>query len=216
MALLQQLIHWFLPAELHFFDYTDEAAEAASQAAQLLAALTRAEGREAQLKKVDEIRDCEHAGDEALRRMTEALHQTFVTPIDREDLYLLTSSLEDISDYVSATANHLTTHDLQQLPSGSQELADLVAKATVEIREAVRLLRKDRSSPRVREAVRTVGYIEHEADVIFRLRLGDLFAHETDAIRLIKVKEFLEGLENAVDRCHSAAKVLETIAIKHG
>jgi len=216
MALLQRLIHWFLPAELHFFDYTDAAAEATSKAGELLTKLLRAQGREAQLALVDQIRDQEHAADEAMRKMTEALHQTFVTPIDREDLYLLASSVEDISDYIASTANHLTVHDLQHLPQGSQELGDLVAKATTEIREVVTLLRRERSSDRIRAAVRTISHIEQEADVIFRLRVGDLFANEKDAIQLIKFKEFLEGLENAVDRCNTAARVLESIAIKHG
>lgn len=216
MAALQRFLHWFLPSELHFFDYTDEAADASFRAGQLLAQLARADGRVAQLALVDGIRDCEHEADEAMRRMTEALHQTFVTPIDREDLYLLASAVEDISDYIAATANHLTVHDLQQLPLGSQELADVVAKATSEIRDAVALLRNDRSSDRIRHAVRTIEHLEHEADVVFRLRLGDLFANEKDAIQLIKIKEFLEGLENAVDRCNTVARVLETIAIKHG
>ncbi len=216
MQLLQQAIHWFLPKELHFFDYTDRAADAAHLAGQLVVELTRAQGRDAQLQLVEKLRDCEHEGDEAMRQMAEALDQTFVTPIDREDLYLLTSAVESISDFVSSTANHLTIHDLQGLPAGSRELADLVAKATAEIRDAIRLLRSHRSDPRIRAAVRSVHYLEHEADVIFRVRLGDLFAHEKDAIELIKKKEFIEGLEDAVDRCQVAARVLENIAIKHG
>lgn len=216
MKLLQRVIHWFLPSELHFFDYTDQAADATERAGRLLAELARSQDREVQLKLVDAIRDCEHEADEAMARMSEGLQQTFVTPIDREDLYLLASSVEDISDFISATANQLSVHNLWQMPAGSLELADLVAKATAEIKVAVHLLRRDRSSERIRKAVKDIAYMEHESDVIFRLRVGDLFANEKDAIELIKVKEFLEGLEDTVDRCQSVAKVLETIAIKHG
>jgi uncharacterized protein Yka (UPF0111/DUF47 family) len=216
MKLLQRVIHWFLPSELHFFDYTDQAADATERAGKLLAELARAQGRENQLKLVDAIRDCEHEADEAMARMSEALQQTFVTPIDREDLYLLVSSVENVSDFISATANQLSVHNLWQMPAGSQELADLVAKSTTEIHIAVKLLRGNRSNARIMKAVKDIGYMEHESDVIFRLRVGDLFANEKDAIELIKIKEFLEGLEDTVDRCHSVAKVLETIAIKHG
>lgn len=216
MNFFQAAVKWLLPSEQHFFDHTDAAADAALRAGQLLVELSLARGREQQLVLVERLRDAEHDGDEAMRRMSEALDKTFVTPIDREDLYLLTSSVESISDFVCATANHLTVHNLETFPDGAQELAALVGKATEEIHTAVKLLRNHRDDERIRKAVRSLHYIEHEADVIFRLRLGDLFANEKDAIQLIKKKEFLEGLENAVDRCQSVGKVLENIAIKHG
>jgi uncharacterized protein Yka (UPF0111/DUF47 family) len=89
-------------------------------------------------------------------------------------------------------------------------------KAATQAREASTCLQGGLEADKVRALCRSIQYLEHEGDVIFRLRLGDLFAREKDAIQLIKHKEFLEGLEDAIDRCASAATVLEAIVIKNG
>lgn len=215
MGWLQALIRFFLPEEAHFFGYLDQAAIAANHSATLFVELTRAQGRDAQLVLVERIREAEHDGDRAKKDMSDALDRTFVTPLDREDLYTLISALENVSDFVSATANHLTVHQMDTLPEGSRELADILVKGTEQIVEAVGLLKSHKNFDRIRASSTSLHYLEHEADVIFRLRLGDLFSKEKDAIRLIKHKEFLEGLEDAVDRCASVGTCLEAIVIKN-
>lgn len=216
MNWVQSIIRLLLPHEEHFFDYVDAAATAADDSARLFVELTRADGRDQRLLFVERIREAEHAGDKAKKDMADALDTTFVTPLDREDLYTLTSALENVSDFVSATANHLTVHQMDTLPDGTRELADVLAKATAQFREGAACLRDPGNYDKIRALSRSIHYLEHEADVIFRLRLGDLFAREKDAIQLIKHKEFLEGLENAIDRCASVATVLEAIVLKHG
>jgi len=161
-------------------------------------------------------READHDGDKAKKDMADALDATFVTPIDREDLFHLVGVLENISDFISATANHLTVHQMDSLPEGTKELSAILLKATTQCREAAALLQAGENGNRVRALTQSVHYLEHEGDVIFRLRLGDLFAREKDAIQLIKHKEFLEGLEDSIDRCASAATVMEAIVIKYG
>jgi uncharacterized protein Yka (UPF0111/DUF47 family) len=215
MGWLRTLFGVFLPAEVQFWSYVAAAAAAAHQSAELFIELTEAPGREARIALVERIREAEHAGDHAMKQMSDALDATFVTPIDREDLYHLTSALENVSDFVSATANHLTVHQMDTLPLGSGELAQILVKATGQFAEAIEALRVGGAGDRVKAVCRSIQFLEHEADVVFRLRLGDLFAREKDAITLIKHKEFLEGLEDAVDRCSMVAKVMETIVIKN-
>lgn len=216
MNALQTVIRWFLPEEDKFYDYLDESCEAAKLSARLFVELTRAHGRDGQLVLVERIREAEHEGDRAMKRMADALDATFVTPIDREDLYHLTRTIETVSDFVAATANHLTVHQMDVLPEGLKDLADILLKATTQFKAAVKDLRDRRNADKIRAACQSIHYLEHEADVIFRLRLGDLFANQKDAIQLIKHKEFLEGLENAVDRCASVGNALEAIVIKNG
>lgn len=216
MGWLQSAIRWFLPEEGRFFDYIDAAARSSVDAAELFGELTRAKGRDAQLVLVERIREAEHAGDKAKKDMADALNRTFVTPLDREDLYLLTNAIENVSDFIAATANHLTVHRMDSLPKGTEEMSAILIKATHQFMEAVALLRTNKDAERVRAVVQSLHYLEHEADVIFRMRLGDLFANERDAITLIKHKEFLEGLEDAVDRCASVGTSLEAILIKNG
>ncbi|MBM4367993.1 MAG: DUF47 family protein [Deltaproteobacteria bacterium] len=146
----------------------------------------------------------------------DALDRTFVTPIDREDLYHLCSAVENVSDFIAATASHLTVHQMDTLPEGSRELGDILVKCTEQCVLGVGLLKNPKDYDKIRLSVQALHYMEHEADVIFRLRLGDLFTREKDAITLIKHKEFLEGLENAVDRCASVGTVLEAVVIKNG
>ena len=216
MSWLQRAIHWLLPEDGKFFDHLDAAALSSAQAAALFGELTKANGRDAQLVLVERIREAEHDGDRAKKDMADALNRTFVTPIDREDLYLLTNAIENVSDFISATANHLTVHDMATLPKGSDELSAILVRATLQCQEAVTMLRSDKDLVKIRAVAQSLHYLEHEADVIFRLRLADLFATEKDAITLIKHKEFLEGLEDAVDRCAVVGTSLEAILIKNG
>ncbi len=216
MSWIQNAIRWFLPEEGRFFDYLDAAARSAVEAAELFGQLAQARGHEGQIVLVERIREAEHAGDKAKKEMADALNRTFVTPLDREDLYHLTGAIENVSDFISATANHLTVHRMDSLPAGTQEMATILIKATQQFSEGITLLRNNKEPERIRAIVQSLHYLEHEADVIFRLRLGDLFANEKDAITLIKHKEFLEGLEDAVDRCASVGTSLEAILIKNG
>lgn len=214
--MLQQAIRWFLPEDVGFWDYVAAAGDAANQSAQLFAELTHTPVRDHRVSLVERIREAEHAGDRAMKDMSDKLDTTFVTPIDREDLYHLTGAIESVSDFIAATANQLTVHQMDTLPDGSVELADILVKATAQFGPAIAALRTGRQGDHVKAACRSLHYLEHEADVVFRLRLGDLFAREKDAITLIKHKEFLEGLENSVDRCASVATVMEAIVIKNG
>jgi uncharacterized protein Yka (UPF0111/DUF47 family) len=216
MSWVQNTIRWLLPDEGPFYGLIGDAGEAAHKGAELLQELIKVHGDAPRIVLIERIRDSEHEGDRALQSMADALDRTFVTPLDREDLWALTAALEGVSDLVNSTANHLTVHRMGDLPEGTAEIAAVLVKATGILREAAHLVSDRTAADRIRQMCRDVHYLEHESDVIYRTRVGDLFTHEKDAIQLIKHKEFLEGLENAVDRCSNAARVLEGIVLKHG
>jgi predicted phosphate transport protein (TIGR00153 family) len=215
MSALQSLIRWFIPDESRFYDYVVSVAEASERCAQAFYEMAKADTAAQRLELLGPITEAEREGDKALRTIAQALDATFVTPIDREDLYHLASSLEVVSDFISSTANHLTVHHMEQLPAGTVELAKILLEATTRCTEACRGLRQG-DSALIREACRDIERLEHDADVTFRDHLARLFTDETNAIQLIKDKEFLEGLEDAVDRCADVATVLEAVLIKNG
>jgi uncharacterized protein len=215
VSVLQTMVRWFLPDESRFYDHVVVVAETAHEAALRFQALAQAQGREAQLAHVDRVKEAERDGDRALRTISEALNATFVTPIDREDLYHLASALEIISDIISATANHLTIHHVDHLPAGTNELTAILVMATEQCVAACRHLRAGDVAA-IRRVSAELKRLEHDADTEFRIRLGVLFTETTDAIELIKAKEFLEGLEEAVDRTAHVAGVLEAVLIKNG
>jgi uncharacterized protein Yka (UPF0111/DUF47 family) len=216
VSALQNVIRWFIPDESRFFDYVVAVAETADRAAILFHGISRAETPAAREAILVDLREVEHDGDRALRTLSEALDATYVTPIDREDLYHLASALETISDFIAATANHLAVHRMETLPEGTRELADILVEATKRCVHACTLLRQGYKADEIRAACQQLKKLEQDADVTFRTRIGELFSNEKDAIVLIKHKEFLEGLEEAVDRCADVATVLEAILIKNG
>lgn len=216
MSALQTMIRWFIPDESRFFDYVVAVAETANRAAITFHGISRADTPEARASLLHDLGEIEHDGDRALRTISEALDATFVTPIDREDLYHLASALEIISDFVAATASNIAVHRIEALPDGTRELADILVEATQLCVRACTLLRRGNRHDEIRAACRELKQLEHDADMTFRNRIGALFTHELDAITLIKHKEFLEGLEEAVDRCADVATVLEAVLIKNG
>ena len=202
LQFLQGIIQFFLPVEKYFFDFVDAAASSTNEAAELLETLcTTASPAER---------------DKAMRDMADALDRTFVTPLDREDLYALTSSIESVSDYALAAATQVILHHIEVLPSGGAELAGLLHQATARIQKATPLLRSGTDGGKIRAECVAIERLEHDADVVWRREIGKRFAEETDAIKLLKDKEFLEKLEDGVDRCQQVARVLESILIKNG
>jgi uncharacterized protein Yka (UPF0111/DUF47 family) len=215
MQTIQRFIRWFLPAEEHFFDHVEAAARATDDAVRYLVELCSAPD-ERRVELIEKARDAEREADKAMRDMADALDRTFVTPLDREDLYALTSTIESVSDIALATASQVDLHDIEVLPDGSVELAEILARSTARIREAVPLLRTGRNHEDIRKHCAAIERLEHDADVVFRRVIAARFTSEKDAVKLLKDKEFLEGLENSVDRCASVARVLESILIKNG
>lgn len=215
MSFLQSLVRMLMPDERRFFDHIVAIAETSLDAAKRFHALSSARGREAQLALVDEIKKAEHDGDAALRALTTALDETYVTPIDREDLYQLGAALEVISDLINATASHLHIHHMETLPDGTKDLADLLLKSTEQCVEAAKLLRAGAPAEQLRAVCQQLDTLEFEADQRFRTRLGALFETQRDAIALIKHKEFLEGLEDTIDHCAHVSGVVEHILIKN-
>lgn len=216
MSALQTLIRWFVPDESRFYDHIVAIAESTHRAASLFDQMAHAESLDRRQELLAALGEAEREGDKALRLMSEALDATFVTPIDREDLYHLGSALETVSDFIASTGNHLTVHHMETLPEGTKGLAKILVEATDRCLAACRELRNGADPGRIRAKTAEIERLEHDADVLFRQRLGDLFTHEKDAIQLIKHKEFLEGLEDAVDRCADVATVLEAVLIKNG
>ena len=215
MTLLQDAIRWFLPEDERFFGYILDAAASAESAAVHFVALADAAGRDDQLVLVERIHlDAQdaHAAD---RSMSDALDHTFVTPMDREDLLELTARILHVADAIASTANHVLVHHMEALPLGSDELARLARRATELVHEAAGLLASRDDDERLRVCCRELSALDHEAEAIYRTRVGDLFASERNAVALIKEKEFLEGCRSAVAGCRKVGNALQGTLIKN-
>jgi uncharacterized protein Yka (UPF0111/DUF47 family) len=211
---IDRVVKWLLPREEHFFDLLQRGASLAHEIGTLLAECCAAapEDREA---LVGRMREVEHRADSVMAEVYEALNRTFVTPMDRSDIYDLASSLEGIVDDVFATALQVVVHAMEDLPQGSRELAALIVQSCGAIEIAVADLRGMKHLGRIRNQCDHLDRLESEGDGIYRTQLASMFKTETNAIRLIKHKEFLEGLEDTLDTCNDVSGALRTIVIKN-
>ena len=140
------------------------------------------------------------------------LNQTFITPFDREDIHALTSSLDDVLDYVNSAATRMKLYGITAPPPASAVLAALIVTQSEELSKGVSLLAEE--NQRVLDHCVEVNRLENEADRVSRSAIAELFEHEKDPIQLIKIKELYEVLETATDKAEDAANVLEAVVLK--
>jgi uncharacterized protein Yka (UPF0111/DUF47 family) len=212
---IDRAVRWLLPREEHFFDMLDRGAAHARESGELLARCCTAGSHAEREGLVEQMRRVEHDADTAIGDVYEALNKTFVTPIDRSDLYALASALESITDVAFSTSLQLIVHAIDELPEGSAELGQLIHRSTEEIVAAVGELRGLKNWRAIREACDRLDRLESDGDRVYRAQIAAMFRTEVDAIRLIKDKEFLEGLERTLDSCDDVGSALRAVVIKN-
>jgi predicted phosphate transport protein (TIGR00153 family) len=162
--------------------------------------------------KVSEIRRIERIGDEMTHAVLTKLNQTFITPFDREDIHALTSSLDDVLDFINSAAARIITYRISNPPPVALDLSRIILLQAQELHRALPLLRKNGD---ILSHCVEINRLENEADVVSRAAIGQLFDQEKDPITLIKTKELIEILELATDKAEDVANVLETVVLKN-
>ena len=163
-------------------------------------------------RQAREIKRIESAGDSITHTIIRNLNQTFITPIDREDIHALASSIDDILDLVEATADRMVVFKIEKPTAEAILLSNIIYESSEELARGIAQLGKvtDLNATFVK-----VNSLENEADRITRDALAKLFESEKDPIMVIKWKEIYESLESGTDRCEDVANVLERILLKH-
>src|SRR5574341_1218743 len=161
------------------------------------------------------VEDLEHEGDKITHYVYVLIDKTFVTPLDKEDISALTGEIDQIIDYTDRFIGTLILFDIKEPTLYMKELAKMLLSSSQEIYFLVKKLRGFKNSNELIEHCHNISQYEHEADVIFRTAIADLFK-TNDAIHIIKMKEVYEILEGAHDRCADVADVFEDIALKYG
>lgn len=210
---MQGLLRWLLPREDHFFGYLERQAVVAHEAARMLASL--GDGSEPS-QVAEAVAEIERRGDAIVREMEEALARTFVTPIDREDLQRLCQELDDITDVINLAARYFHVYGASSVTAPMRQLLAMIVEGTGTLADALPKLRKA-DWPSLMEVSRSLRALEKRGDEVFREGVGALFHEEGISAReLMRQKEILEDLENAVDRCERVGNTLGNFSIKHG
>jgi len=199
-----------IPRDTKFFDMFAEMASNLGDGARLLQqTLSDFQNLDT---RVRQLKDIEHRGDEMTHNVLTKLNQTFITPFDREDIYRLASSLDDVLDFVYAAGVRLIMYKINSAPPPATLLAEIIVKQSDQLTDALARLNKNRDN--VLENCVEINRLENEADSVARAAIAVLFEKEKDPISLIKLKELYEVLETATDKAEDAANVIEGIVLK--
>jgi len=207
MARLTQL---FAPADREFFDLFEEAGTNTVRAADLLDQLLRGWPDNKELGR--EILICEQEGDRITHDLIRKVNNTFVTPIDREDILTLASGLDDIVDFTEEAADYLGLYKIEAPMEQSQRLSHVLLQCTRQIAEAMPRLRGFRD---INHFVVEINRLENDGDRIVREAIASLFDGGIDPMVVIRWKDIYERLEAAIDACERVAHILESVVIKN-
>ena len=197
-----------------FFVLFEESAEYFYQATLLLDEVMM-DHRKADIK-VKEINDLEHRADKVNDAIIDKLNQTFITPIDREDIYAIANGLDDGVDQLQGMLQRIVIYHTGDAREGALRLTKLLIESTAEIKRAAALLNAISKNQNELLAITSkIDKLESEGDHVFRGELAYLFEYVKDPIELIKWKDLLEGLEDTLDHCERMADLLKGVVMKY-
>ncbi|OGS49733.1 MAG: hypothetical protein A3K65_05220 [Euryarchaeota archaeon RBG_16_68_12] len=205
------LKEWMTPQEAQFFDLLEREAATVAEGAEALRNLLK-DYRNVPAQR-QKIKDIEHRADEIVHSLHDHLNRSFVTPLAKEDLSGLASSLDDILDYINAAATRLAIYGIEKPTEPMVAFADIIVKAVEQLRTALRAVRARESRDTVLKATIEVNRLENLADDLLNSSLEELLKG-TDPLRIIKFKELYETLEVVTDCCEDVANILEDIVVK--
>jgi predicted phosphate transport protein (TIGR00153 family) len=205
MALTRDNVFWSA-----FTDHAGRTAEAATLLVEMLEHPDRREEIAAQIKEL------EHRGDQITHDTLHALHQTWITPLDREEIHGLISSLDDVLDFLEAASDRIALYQIREVRPEAIDLAKSLRASVGEIQKAVAMLSNIKDSKALLALCREINRHEHDADQIFRRALARLFNDKNDPIEVMKWRDILDALETATDRAEDVANIIESIVLEHG
>ena len=161
----------------------------------------------------DKIKEVEHECDVITHEIIKKLNQTFITPIDREDIHALISGLDDIVDAIEYTAKRVILYRVDSPTDHARKMSDVVVRIVASLEKAIRSLEKNGEQV-LKECV-TIHGLENEGDVYHHEAVDDLFGNETNPITILKMKELYAKMERTIDKCEDVSNVLESIVLKN-
>lgn len=212
---MNTLMRWLKPREMVFFDLLESATANAFQAAQLFDREIRTgdPARFADLRR--DMKDLEHIGDDLTHQIIDRLNQTFVTPIEREDILHLAHSIDDVVDRIHSVCERLLLYRITHMMPAVTEMSSIIVEGAGELVHLIKSLRDMSNQKEIRDRIRRVHTLENKADSIYHAALSQIFENPKDPIELVKWKELLEKIEDATDRIELVAKVIGSTVMKN-
>lgn len=206
---------FFLPKDRIFYQLFEEVSITSLEMAVLLKKMVNHrefDGREEILRQIE---DLEHKNDDLTHKIFTELSRNFITPFDREDIHYLASAMDDVADYIFASAKKINFYRVDPQHESFNKMADLIVSGCEAIKTAVIELKDMKNMRQITDALVRVNSIENQADDVFDYSIERLFATESDAKEVIKKREIYQVMEIATDKCEDAANVIESIIVKY-
>ncbi|HEX5286096.1 MAG TPA: DUF47 domain-containing protein [Polaromonas sp.] len=209
----------FLPREGNFFEmfnqHADRIVEAAHAFSNMVANYSDLQKRESYNREVD---NAERAADRITQEVNRALHKTFITPIDREQIHSLINTMDDVADLIQDSAETMVLYDVHHMTQDIVRLTDLSVKCCERVKDAVALIGKVRDPATAEAALKTceqIDQLESDADRVMRSAMSRLFREEPDVREVIKLKAVYELLETITDKCEDVANLIEGVVLEN-
>jgi len=202
-----------IPKEEKFFDLFDELVNKIEEGGELF--LDMVEHYEYSEPKIVKLKELEHEADVITHKTYEKMHKTFLTPIDREDIYDLVNKIDSILDMIEASAARMSLYKVKIPAKEIIEQAKILNKSIKKVKHIVHAMRNMKNAKMIIDSCVEINTLENEGDIVMRMTMTRLFEQEKDPIELIKWKEIFERIEEAIDVCEDVANIVEGIVLKH-
>ena len=203
----------FMPQEGRFYDYFNEHAETIVAGSRELAELMQHfDNLERRAYSIETI---EKKADRITHQTVELLHKTFITPLDRDAIHTLITTMDDILDLIEDVAHSIYLYDIKAVTPEAQKLAQICVTCAEKVCSAVKLLPKSENAADILVLCEEIDKLESEADHVMRAAMAKLFREEPNVLNVIKMKEIYELLETVTDKCEDVANILEGIIVEN-
>jgi hypothetical protein len=203
-----------IPREEKFFDLFEELVAKIEEGGDLF--LDLLENYEDVPQKTARLRRIEHEADTITHRTYEKMHKTFLTPLDREDIYALVNKLDSIMDMIESASARMMLYRIKEPIPEVIDQSMILNVAIAKIKEIMPALRNMKNAPIILKACVVIKTLENDGDIVLRTAMANLFEREKDPFDLIKWKEILERVEESIDVCDDVANLVEGIVLKNG
>ncbi len=206
---------FFLPKDRIFYQLFEEVSVTSLEMSVLLKKMVNEREFDVRAEILRQIEDLEHKNDDLTHKIFTELSRNFITPFDREDIHYLATAMDDVADYIFASAKKINFYRVDPQHESFSKMAELIVQGCENIKTAVTGLKDMKNMRQITDALVRINSIENQADDVFDYSIERLFATENDAKEVIKKREIYQVMEIATDKCEDAANVIESIIVKY-
>lgn len=215
MSVINSFMKFFLPKDRIFYQLFEEVSVTSLEMAVLLKKMVNEREFDLRADILRQIEDLEHKNDDLTHKIFTELSRNFITPFDREDIHYLATAMDDVADYIFASAKKINFYRVDPQHESFSKMAELIEQGCENIKTAVTGLKDMKNMRQITDALVRINSIENQADDVFDYSIERLFATENDAKEVIKKREIYQVMEIATDKCEDAANVIESIIVKY-